>query len=108
LFLHLRRIYILLRLAIGSNLESSSGRMKVTVLYFAALRELLGISEETLVDVSGPLRVQAFAELLGRRHPVLVPRLASVRFAVNESFASASDPIEDGDTVALIPPVSGG
>ena len=82
--------------------------MKVVVLYFAALRELLGISEETIVDVSGPLPVHAFAELLGQRHPVLVPRLASVRFAVNESFASASDPIEDGDTVALIPPVSGG
>ena len=82
--------------------------MKVVVLYFAALRELLGISEETIDDVSGPLPVRAFAEFLGQRHPLLVPRLASVRFAVNESFASAGDPIEDGDTVALIPPVSGG
>jgi molybdopterin converting factor subunit 1 len=91
-----------------SSLESSSGWMKVVVLYFAALRELLGISEETIVDVSGPLSVHAFAGLLGQRHPVLVPHLSSVRFAVNESFVAASDPIEDGDTVALIPPVSGG
>jgi molybdopterin converting factor subunit 1 len=82
--------------------------MTVVVLYFAALRELLGMSEETLSDVPGPLTVQAFAELLGRRHGALVPRLGSVRFAVNESFVNARDPIEDGDTVALIPPVSGG
>jgi molybdopterin synthase sulfur carrier subunit len=77
-------------------------------LYFAGLRELLGMSEETLSDVPGPLTVQVFAELLGRRHGALVPRLGSVRFAVNESFVNAHDAIEDGDTVALIPPVSGG
>jgi sulfur-carrier protein len=82
--------------------------MTVVVLYFAALRELLGVSEETLTDVSGPLSVQAFGGLLGQRHPALVPRLGSVRFAVNESFVNASDEIKDGDTVALIPPVSGG
>lgn len=82
--------------------------MTVVVLYFAALRELLGIREETLPDVPGPLSVQAFSDLLGRRHPALVSRLASVRFAVNESFATATEMIGDGDTVALIPPVSGG
>jgi molybdopterin synthase sulfur carrier subunit len=82
--------------------------MMVVVLYFAALRELLGISQETISDVRGPLSVLAFGALLGQRHAVLVPHLASVRFAVNESFADASDLIQDGDTVALIPPVSGG
>jgi molybdopterin synthase sulfur carrier subunit len=82
--------------------------MTVVVLYFAGLRELLGISQETISDARGPLSVLAFAALLGQRHTVLVPRLASVRFAVNESFVNASDLIQDGDTVALIPPVSGG
>ena len=82
--------------------------MTVVVLYFAALRELLGTSEETLSDLTPPLSVQAFGELLGRRHPTLVPHLGSVRFAVNEAFVNASVEIADGDTVALIPPVSGG
>jgi molybdopterin synthase sulfur carrier subunit len=82
--------------------------MTVVVLYFAALRELLGTSQETISDVRGPLSVLAFAELLAQRHAALVPRLASVRFAVNESFVNAGDLIQDGDTVALIPPVSGG
>jgi molybdopterin converting factor subunit 1 len=82
--------------------------MTIAVLYFAALRELLGKSEETLSDIPLPMPVHAFAERLGQRHPKLVPHLGSVRFAVNESFVSANAQIEDGDTVALIPPVSGG
>jgi molybdopterin converting factor subunit 1 len=82
--------------------------MTVAVLYFAALRELLGKSEETLSDVPVPMAVRAFAERLAQRHPQLEPHLGSVRFAINESFVSANAEIEDGDTVALIPPVSGG
>ncbi len=82
--------------------------MTVVVLYFAALRELLGKGGETLSELTPPLSVQAFAELLGRRYPALVPHLGSVRFAVNEAFVNASAEIGDGDTVALIPPVSGG
>ncbi|HTV22653.1 MAG TPA: MoaD/ThiS family protein [Polyangiaceae bacterium] len=77
-------------------------------MYFAALRELLGVSEETLSDVPVPLPVHVFAERLAERHPELVPHLGSVRFAVNESFVTANAEIRDGDTVALIPPVSGG
>jgi sulfur-carrier protein len=82
--------------------------MTIAVLYFAALRELLGRSEETLSDVPVPLSVHAFAQHLAQRHPALVPHLGSVRFAVNESFVTATAEIRDGDTVALIPPVSGG
>jgi molybdopterin converting factor subunit 1 len=82
--------------------------MTVVVLYFAALRELLGTNEEKLADIAGPLSVQRFAGLLGQRHPELVPHLGSVRFAVNEVFVNADVEIVDGDTIALIPPVSGG
>jgi molybdopterin converting factor subunit 1 len=80
----------------------------VVVLYFAALRELLGRNEETLTELPGPMSVQAFAKLMEQRHPALIPHLGSVRFAVNESFVGTSAEIADGDTVALIPPVSGG
>jgi molybdopterin synthase sulfur carrier subunit len=34
--------------------------------------------------------------------------LSSVMTAINESFANEGDVIKDGDTVAFIPPVSGG
>jgi molybdopterin synthase sulfur carrier subunit len=80
----------------------------VVVLYFAALRELLQRSEERLSGLPAPLSVQAFADLMLERHPTLAPHLGSVRFAVNEAFVGMSAQISDGDTVALIPPVSGG
>jgi molybdopterin converting factor subunit 1 len=80
----------------------------VVVLYFAGLRELLQRSEERVSELPGPSSVRELAELLARRHPALVPHLGSVRFAVNEAFVDMSAEVEDGDTVALIPPVSGG
>ena len=49
----------------------------------------------------------AWAELT-RLHPVLAPGAASVRYARNGVYASADEGLEDGDEVAMIPPVSGG
>ncbi len=82
--------------------------MTLLILYFAALRELLGTSEERLTVLPGPLSVRALAEHLGRLHPELLPHLGSVRFAVNETFVDSGALVVEGDTVALIPPVSGG
>jgi sulfur-carrier protein len=82
--------------------------MTVVVLYFAALRELLGTSEETLELASESVSIDALAEQLARRHPSLRAHLGSVRFAVNESFVAGGSEVVNGDTVALIPPVSGG
>lgn len=82
--------------------------MTVTVLYFAALRELLGIGEEDVALAGEVLTVQELAEQLVELHPTLRPHLGSVRFAVNESFVDSKASVSSGDTVALIPPVSGG
>jgi molybdopterin converting factor subunit 1 len=82
--------------------------MTVVVLYFAALRELLGVSEEEL-SLPGPsLSVDELAQDLVERHPALSAHLGSVRFAVNEAFVNGAAQVKSGDTVALIPPVSGG
>lgn len=80
----------------------------VAVLYFAGLRELLASSEEQVVVAPGGLTLQELADQLVKRHPSLLPHLASVRFAVNESFADVKAWVSPGDTVALIPPVAGG
>jgi molybdopterin converting factor subunit 1 len=81
--------------------------MTLVIYYFAALRDLLGTSEERL-ELAGPADVAALARLLTERHPQLGPHLGSVRFAVNESFVDAAAPLASGDVVALIPPVTGG
>ena len=81
--------------------------MQLTVLYFAALRDLTGVREQSLT-VDGPLDVAGLQQHLERLRPELAGRLGSVRIAINEEFADPAQVIADGDVAALIPPVSGG
>ena len=82
--------------------------MKLTVLYFAAVRELVGKDEEALTVPDGIGTIAALGEHLEGLHEPLRGRLGHVRFARNEEFADARDVVTDGDTIALIPPVAGG
>ncbi len=80
----------------------------VTVLYFAALRDLSGRHEEEVGLPQTPQRVAELLAELEARHAGLRGRLQSVRVAVNEEFVELSSDVRGGDVVALIPPVSGG
>lgn len=82
--------------------------MTITVLYFAAVRDLVGRDEERLELPAGVDTIEALAAHLSVVHPPLEGRLGYVRFARNEELANAPDPVVDGDTIALIPPVAGG
>jgi molybdopterin synthase catalytic subunit len=74
---------------------------------FAIQRELAGTREVT-VSLPGPATVADAWDALVTAHPVLAPGRGSVRFARNGSYAGAETAIEDGDEIAVIPPVSGG
>jgi sulfur-carrier protein len=82
--------------------------VNVTILYFAAVRDLAGKDEERVLLPAGVTTIGALAEYLPRLHGELAGRLASVRFARNEEFAETRDAIAEGDVIALIPPVAGG
>jgi sulfur-carrier protein len=82
--------------------------MKIKLLYFAAVREIVGKDEE---EIDLPASVSNIGELsahLPTIHASLAGRLSSVRLARNETFAMNDEPLEDGDVIALIPPVAGG
>jgi len=81
---------------------------RVSVLYFAALRDLAGRDSESLDLPQPQVSVSELLALLEHNHPALHSRLEGVRVAVNEEFVSAAHAVEEGDVVALIPPVSGG
>lgn len=81
--------------------------MRVRLLYFAALKDLAGLAEES-VELEGVVSVSDVVARVTELRPVFAGKLGSVRVALNEAFATASDRVEDGDTLALIPPVSGG
>ena len=81
--------------------------MTITVLLFAAHRELFGASRLTLAVPAGANLEALYAEIVSR-----VPRMAELRpsttFAVNREVVQASTVLKDGDEVALLQPVSGG
>jgi molybdopterin converting factor subunit 1 len=80
----------------------------VSVLYFAALRDLACTNEERVGLASVPFSVGALLATLEDRHGALRGRLQGVRVAVNEEFVELSTDLHGGEVVALIPPVSGG
>jgi molybdopterin synthase sulfur carrier subunit len=78
------------------------------MLYFAAIRDLVGQSEERLEIPDEVATVADLPAYLERARPVLQGRLQGVRIALNETFATGEEPLNPGDVVALIPPVAGG
>jgi molybdopterin synthase catalytic subunit len=80
--------------------------MKVTARCFATLREL-ATDRTTLSLPSGAAVADAWAAL-AEAHPGLVPHRPFVRPARNGAYVAWEVPLEDGDEVAFLPPVSGG
>ena len=78
---------------------------RISVQYYALLREQAGRSSESLLTPAVTAR-QLYEEL-NRRHPFTLPP-ELLRVAVNDEFAEWSAPLADGDTVVFIPPVAGG
>jgi molybdopterin converting factor subunit 1 len=81
--------------------------MKIEVHYFAAARELVGMSNEPLALVR-PLTAMDLVRHLAQRHPRLAPYVNRMRVAINGEIVGDAAPVKDGDEVALLPPVAGG
>lgn len=85
--------------------------MKVTLLYFARLREAIG-TEREMLEVPAHVRdVGALRDWLrgrtGAYDKALAPE-AQVRVAVDQQMAGTETPIRDGAEIAFFPPVTGG
>lgn len=78
---------------------------KVTLLYFASLRDAAGVDSET-VD-TGASGLAALYEEARWRHGFALP-VERLRVAVDGAFAQWENAVPDGSEVAFIPPVSGG
>jgi molybdopterin synthase catalytic subunit len=81
--------------------------VRVKVLFFGMLKDIVGRSEE-LLDLGPEARVGSVFEHYAQLHPKLRDMHRSVLLARNRQFSPASDPLAEGDEVALLPPVSGG
>lgn len=79
--------------------------MRVTLLYFASVREITGLDREVL-EVESGCDLAALRELLVDKWPAMA-QLPFV-FACNQEYACLDDLLEEGDEVALVPAISGG
>lgn len=82
--------------------------MRVKLLFFAALRDVAGQAERDLVLPAEVTTVAQLLDQVAKELPQVGSRMASVRIAVNEAFVDVGAQLVDGDTVALLPPVTGG
>ncbi|MCC7125870.1 MAG: molybdopterin converting factor subunit 1 [Acidobacteria bacterium] len=81
--------------------------MRVTVRLFARLRELAGTGE-FVREVPSGATVATVWQALVAEHPALGAYASSMSCAVNAEYAKRTAPVDDGDEVAFLPPVSGG
>jgi molybdopterin synthase sulfur carrier subunit len=83
----------------------------IDILYFARLRESLGLAREQL-DL--PQQIDSVADLLahlrtrGEPWSTTLGEGESVLAAVNQEIARLDTTIKNGDEIALFPPVTGG
>lgn len=82
-----------------------------TILYFAWVRETIGVGEERVVL---PDAVATLSDLIdwlsrqGSRHEAALADRERLRFAVDQRFVGIDAPIADAREIAIFPPVTGG
>ncbi|SPF51911.1 Molybdopterin synthase subunit MoaD / molybdopterin synthase subunit MoaE [Candidatus Sulfopaludibacter sp. SbA4] len=81
--------------------------MRVRVLFFGMLKDFVGRPGEEC-DFPDGANLAAIFDSYARRYPVLGDMARSIVMARNQEFAELSTPVQNGDEVAFLPPVSGG
>jgi molybdopterin synthase sulfur carrier subunit len=83
--------------------------MKITIKYFASLREALGIGEEEFLSEASSV-AGLREELIARGEPYrsAFDAVKGLRCSLNHELCELTQAIASGDEVAFFPPVTGG
>ena len=98
-----RRCFIIYFLAILNGRGESTDMIRIKL--FGIARDIVG--QGTLEVDSGIRNVGELLDRLRTDYPEF-NKLTSLLVAINEEYAELTDPVNENDVVALIPPVSGG
>ncbi|WP_141994761.1 molybdopterin converting factor subunit 1 [Bacillus sp. B4EP4a] len=77
----------------------------ITVLFFAGIREEIGLDELKIVE-KDDITVQQLKKYLHSKYTL--SSFNQIMTSINESFVTDDEIIKDQDIIAFIPPVSGG
>ena len=79
--------------------------IQIQVVYFAKLRELTGLDQETFSISKGANPSDVLASI-NERHQVDIG--SNFKIAVNDAFSDWDIMLNNGDRLVFIPPVTGG
>ena len=85
--------------------------MKISLRFFASVREALGVSDETLelpASVATVGQVRTHLQARGGVWALALAPQRPLRMAFNHVMCGADTPIAEGGEVAFFPPVTGG
>jgi molybdopterin converting factor subunit 1 len=81
--------------------------MRIHVRFFAVLKDRAG-TDHIELNLPEKSTIATAVEQLRHKSPALADHLSHIAFALNRSYTQSNTPLQDGDELALIPPVSGG
>ncbi|OWZ18466.1 Molybdopterin converting factor, subunit 1 [Phytophthora megakarya] len=86
--------------------------MEIKVLYFASAREEIGLREEKLqvpdTQDKQSASLASLRRMLMDKYPHAAATIERITLARNLEYSEDNVTLQDGDEVALIPPISGG
>jgi molybdopterin converting factor subunit 1 len=81
--------------------------MRVKVLLFGQLKDIIGRQEESL-EVDSGARLSSVLDHYSVRYPQFQGLTKSIACSINQEYAQGEALLKEGDEVGLLPPVSGG
>ena len=87
--------------------------IKIQILFFASAREAAGNTSSIELELDSKADTGVVRKKLAELYPKLATLVLdedNITLALNEEYISSGQvlPLKDGDTIALIPPISGG
>lgn len=81
--------------------------MLVQVLFFGILKDMAGKASEA-VSLPASATLAHLIEQIQLRFPALGQLHGAIAYSVNQEYAGLETPLNEGDEIAFLPPVSGG
>ncbi len=91
----------------NSRVAPVSQTIRVKVLFFGRLKELIGRAEDS-IEIADAATVEQLFALYVARNSELAKYRSSLVASRNQEFAAWDTQLRSGDEVAFLPPVSGG
>ena len=83
----------------------------MVVKYFSWIKEHIGKSEEVIdlpIDITTINELIIYLENLNENYRLAFEKKNLIKIAINKSYSSLNDKIDNNDEIAFFPPVTGG